>query len=119
MGRLVEAQESYAKLAHMTLDPKAPPPFRAAKDTGKAELARLSPRVPTLRVETNPPVTSLKNVIVQVNGTQMPADLIGLARPLNPGRYHVTITASPNRTGAGDTELKDGEAKSLEIKLSP
>lgn len=24
-GRLVEAQESYAKLAHMTLDPKAPP----------------------------------------------------------------------------------------------
>lgn len=119
VGRLVEAQESYAKLAHMTLDPKAPPAFRTAKDTGRAELARLTPRVPTLRVDTNPAATSLKNVVVQVNGTQMPADLMGVARPLNPGRYHVTVTASPNRTGAGDMELKEGEAKSLEIRLSP
>ena len=119
MGRLVEAQESYATLAHMTLDAKAPPPFRVAKETGRAELARLSPRVPTLRVQTNPPLTTLKNVVVTVNGTQMPADLIGVARPLNPGRYHVTVTASPNRSGAGDMDLKEGDAKSLDVRLSP
>lgn len=119
IGRLVEAQESYSTLSHMTLPPGAPAAFREAKEAGRLELPRLAPRVPTLRVETTPSVSSLQNVVVKVNGTQMPADLIGVARPLNPGRYHVTVTASPNKSGAGDMELKEGEAKSLEVKLSP
>jgi hypothetical protein len=119
MGRLVEATELYSTLAHMTLTPEAPRAFRDAKESGRVEHARLAPRVPTLRVETSPSTSSLKNVVVKVNGTQMPADLLGVARPLNPGRYRVTVTASPSRSGTGEMELKEGEAKSLEVKLSP
>jgi hypothetical protein len=118
-GRLVEAQENYSTLSHLVLPPGAPAAFKEAKEAGRAELTRLTPRVPTLRVETSPAANTLKNVVVQVNGTQMPAELVGVARPLNPGRYHVTVTAAPNRSGAGDAELKEGEAKSLEVKLSP
>jgi hypothetical protein len=118
-GRLVEAQENYATLSHMALPAGAPPAFKEAKETGRVELAKLSPRVPTLRVETNPAVTTLKNVVVQVNGTQMPSDLVGVARPINPGRYRVTVTAAPNRKGESEMELKEGEAKSLEVKMSP
>jgi hypothetical protein len=118
-GRLVEAQETYATLSHMTLPPQSPQAFKEAKEAGRVELGKLAPKVPTLRVETNPSVTTLKNVVVKVNGTQMPAELIGVARPLNPGKYRVTVTASPSRTGTAETELKEGEAKSLEVKLSP
>lgn len=49
-------------------DGDAPSAFRDAKEKGRAELARLSPRVPTLRVTTSPAATTLKNVVVQVNG---------------------------------------------------
>jgi phage baseplate assembly protein W len=117
-GMLVEAQESYSTLSHLTLAPQAPAAFREAKEKGRAELARLSPRVPTLRVTTSPAATTLENVVVQVNGTRMPAELMGVARPLNPGRYQVKVTASPNLSGAGEMELKEGQEKSLEVRLS-
>lgn len=68
MGMLIEAQESYLTLSHRTLPPQASSAFRDAKEKGRAELARLSPRVPTLRVTTSPAATTLKNVVVQVNG---------------------------------------------------
>lgn len=117
-GMLIEAQESFSTLSHLTLPPQAPAAFRDAQEKGRAELARLAPRVPTLRVITNPAGTTLKNVVVQVNGTQMPAELIGVARPLNPGRYQVKVTASPNLSGAAETALKEGQALSLEVRLS-
>jgi hypothetical protein len=117
-GRLIEAQETYATLAHLTLPSEAPAAFRDAQNAGKSELSKLKPRVPTLRIETNPPAASLTNLVVQVNGVQHPNDLIGIARPLNPGRYRVTATASPARSGTAETELKEGETKSLEVRLS-
>ena len=119
LGMLLEAQESYLTLSHVTLPPEAPPAFRDAKENGRAELARLAPRVPTLRVMTKPAGSTLKNAVVQVNGTQWPAELIGVARPLNPGRYQVKVTASPNLSGMAESELKEGQALSLEVRLSP
>lgn len=118
-GRLIEAQESYATLAHLTLPAQAPAAFRDAQGAGAKELARLKPRIPTLRLDTSPPAASLKNVGVQINGTQLPPDLLGIARPMNPGRYRVTVAAGPGRSGTGEIELKEGETKTLEVKVSP
>ena len=116
-GRLLEGQETYATLVHLTLAPDAPAAFREAQNAGKTELAKLKPRIPSLRIETNPPAATLTSLVVQVNGVQHPNELIGVARPLNPGRYRVTATAS-GRSGTNETELKEGEAKSLEVRLS-
>jgi hypothetical protein len=118
LGRLIEAQENYATLHHLALTPQSPDAFKEAQGTARAEMARLKPRIPTLRIETNPPATALKIVAMDVNGTQTPADLIGVARPMNPGRYRVTINAGPGRTGVNEVELKEGEAKSVEVRLS-
>lgn len=118
-GRLIEAQESYATLAHLTLPTQAPAAFREAQGAGAKELARLKPRIPTLRIETTPAAASLKNVGVQINGTQLPPDLLGIARPMNPGRYRVIVAAGPGRSGTGEVELKEGETKTLEVKVSP
>ena len=117
-GRLVEAQETYATLSHLSLDKQAPAAFREAQEAGRAEQAKIKPRVPTLRLDTSPPAASLKGLVVQINGTQMPADLVGIARPINPGRYHVTMSAGSGRSASGDIELKEGEAKALEIKFA-
>lgn len=118
-GRLIEAQETYATLAHLTLPPQAPAAFREAQSAGAKELARLKPRIPTLRLDTAPAAASLKNVVVQINGTQLPPDLLGIARPMNPGRYRVTVAAAPGRSGTGEIEIKEGETKTLEVKVAP
>lgn len=118
IGRLVEAQENYATLGHLTLNAQAPAAFREAQEAARAEGSRLRPRIPTLRITANPPAESLKNLTVQINGTQLPPDLVGVARPINPGRYRVTMTAGPGRTGTGEAEIKEGETKTLEVRLS-
>lgn len=117
-GRLVEAQESYATLEHLTLNAQAPAAFREAQEAAHAEGSRLKPRIPTLRITANPPAESLKNLTIQINGTQLPPDLVGVARPINPGRYRVTMTAGPGRSGKGEVEIKEGETKSIEVRLS-
>jgi hypothetical protein len=118
-GRLVEAQESYSTLAHLTLSPSGPSAFREAQEAGRVEMAKLKPRVPTLRLDTSPPAASLKGLTVQLNGTQMPADLVGIARPINPGRYHVTMATGAGKTATGDVEVKEGDAKTLEVRFAP
>ena len=51
-GKLVEANETYESLAHVTLDKNAPDAFHQAQDDGKKEMAALGPRIPTLRIST-------------------------------------------------------------------
>ena len=117
-NRLIESQETYATLVHLTLPPDSPAAFRDAQSAGKTELAKLRPRIPTLRIETNPTASTLTGLVVNVNGVQQPNELVGLPRPLNPGRYRVTATVASGRSGTNETELKEGEARSLEVRLS-
>ena len=93
VGKLVEAQESYETLTHGGMSAGAPEPFREALETGKRELADLQPRIPTLRIEVRPAPGTLRNLALSLNGRPLPAEVIGIARPLNPGTYQITATA--------------------------
>src|SRR5262245_26437920 len=53
-GKLVEASETYETLSRKTLPAGSPDAFVQAQDQGKAELASLRPRIPTLRVLVKP-----------------------------------------------------------------
>lgn len=92
-GKLVEAQESYETLTHGGLAAGAPEPFREALETGKRELVDLQPRIPTLRIEVRPLPGTLRNLSLLLNGRPLPPEVIGIARPLNPGTYQITATA--------------------------
>jgi len=92
-GKLVEAQESYETLTHRELPPGAPEPFRDAVEAGKRELADLQPRIPTLRIEVRPAPATLRNLSLLLDGRPLPPEVIGIARPLNPGTYRITATA--------------------------
>jgi hypothetical protein len=116
-GKLVEAQETYETLVHRNLA-GAPDPFRQAQDTAKKELPTLQPRIPTLRVQVTPAPTSLRDLAVQLNGARMPIELVGIARPVNPGTYKVTATASGYKSAPVDVTLGEGDAKSVDIKLT-
>jgi hypothetical protein len=119
-GRLVEASETYEALTRRTLAPDAPEAFRQAQEQARQELPELRPRIPTLRVivRPDPAQSQMKDLRVTVNGTQMPAELVGIARPINPGTYRVTAEATGwTAQGPAQTSLGEREAKSVEITM--
>jgi hypothetical protein len=120
LGRLVEASESYEVLARKSLPAGSPDAFVEAQRQGKTELGPLRARVPTLRVTTKPDGAQLQGLQVNVNGVGMPAELLGIPRPLNPGLYRLSATARGYSTASSvDVPLGEKEQKSIELVLVP
>jgi hypothetical protein len=117
-GRLVESSETYETLARKTLPPGAPDAFVQAQSQGQAELGPLRARIPTLRVTTKPGPQQVQNLAINVNGVAMPVELLGIARPLNPGTYRFSAQAVGYATAAPiDVPLGEKEQKSVELLL--
>ena len=117
-GRLVEASETYETLARKTLPPGSPDAFTQAQQQGQAELPSLRARIPTLRVSTKPGPQQVQNLQVNVNGVTMPNELLGIARPLNPGTYRFSAQAVGWSTPQSiDVPLAEKEQKSVELTL--
>jgi hypothetical protein len=117
-GRLVEASETYELLARKTLPAGAPDAFVQAQTQGQAELPALRARIPTLRVTVKPGPQQVQNLQVNVNGVIMPNELLGIARPLNPGTYRFSAAAVGWSTAAPiDVPLGEKEQKSVELTL--
>ncbi|MCA9584882.1 MAG: PEGA domain-containing protein [Myxococcales bacterium] len=117
LGKLVEAQESYELLSRTQLAPGAAEAFRQAQVAGKKELAALKPRVPTLRIRVTPNPTTLSALSVQLNGVAMPNELVGIARPVNPGKYRITATASGFSAAPVEVDLAEGASRTVDVKL--
>lgn len=117
-GKLVEAQETYETLTHRDLPKGSPQPFRDAVDTGKRELPDLQPRIPTLRIQIKPPPSTLRNLAVTMNQRPLPNEVLGIARPVNPGTYEISATAwgiAPSRPVR--VTLGERDSKAVELKL--
>jgi hypothetical protein len=116
-GKLLDARETYESLTHLSLEPQAPSAFSKAVESARAELAAVKARVPTLRLDTQPPPSALEGLQVQVNGVRLPNDLLGVARPMNPGTYRIEATAG-SLHGTADVELKERNATALQLHLA-
>lgn len=117
-GKLVEAQENYETLTHRELQGNAPEPFRDAVEVGRRELEALRPRIPTLRMEVKPAPSTLRNLVLQLNARPISNDVIGIARPVNPGTYRITATAwgiPPSKPV--EITLEESVARTVEIQL--
>jgi hypothetical protein len=115
IGKLVEAQETYETLTRATIAPDAPQAFKQAQDEGRKELPALKPRIPTLRVQVAP--ANAKGMLVLVNGSPMPNELVGIARPVNPGKYKVSAEASGMKAAPQEVDLVEGANKTVDLTL--
>jgi hypothetical protein len=118
MGKLVEATETYETLSHMSLASDASDAFHQAQDEGRRELQRVKPRVPTLRVQTTPPPTSLSGLMVKMNEITIPNELLGVLRPVNPGAYKVTVSANGYKETSQRIELGEGASQAVLLTLT-
>jgi hypothetical protein len=119
LGKLVEASETYQSMIVKPLPAGSPEVFQQAVDQAKAEAPALRSRIPTLKVTVKPPPSSMQGLSIYVNDKTMPNELIDIARPVNPGAYRVSAQAANGYATRGpvDFELKEKEAKSLELEL--
>lgn len=116
LGRLVAAQEAYMKLVHEDLSSSNNPTFKKAQEEGKAELAALEPRIASLKIALDNAAN--KKVTLKVDDREVPAALIGVYRPIDPGHHEiVAYVAGANPTKQG-VDLKEGEKKDVKIALS-
>src|SRR5262249_6971562 len=110
--------ETYETLIRKQLGKDAPDAFVQAQEQGKAELTQLRQRIPTMRVTVKPDSATLQNLQINVNDKQMPAELLNIARPVNPGQYKLTAAATGWGTAAPvDVDVKERETKSVELVL--
>ncbi len=85
LGQWVAASETYKGLVREQLPANAPPAFKDAQEQAKQELAVLEPRIPSVEVKVSDP--NAADLAVYVDGAPMPTALIGVARPIDPGKH--------------------------------
>ncbi len=118
IGKLVEAQETYETLIRKPLGSNPPEAFVAAQKAAEQELPAVRARIPTLRISVKPDASQLPNLQVVVNNGQMPNELLGIARPVNPGTYKLTAQATGWATaGPTEVELRDKDQRAVELTL--
>jgi hypothetical protein len=113
LGQLVRARENYRKIEREKLPATAPPAFHNAQAAAQKELAELEPRIPMVKIVVKG--AGEQPVTVSVNGKQLPAAMIGVARPMDPGDH--TFTASAPGLAAGPTTAKIPEAARETVEL--
>jgi hypothetical protein len=118
VGKLVEASETFESLSRAQIGSDASEAFRQARDEGRRELTKLKPRIPTLRIQTNPAPTGLPNLVVKMNGMTLPNEVLGVMRPVNPGNYKVSAAAAGYRDATQSVDVPEGASQSIVVTLT-
>jgi hypothetical protein len=116
LGQLVEAAETYRSLDRYTLPSGAPEAWTAAVDDGRKELAVLEPRIPKLKIVTDP--ASVPDAALKIDGVAVSAAVVGIERPVNPGKHHVEMSAPGFAPAAADMAVAEGASKDVTLHLT-
>jgi hypothetical protein len=115
LGKLVAAQDSYARILREGSAPGAPQQFAAAvKDAGK-ESGALAPRLAWVTVT----VSGAADPKVVLDGETLPSVAIGAPRAVDPGQHAVSATAAGAEQVEATMTLAEGEKRTVPLELKP
>jgi hypothetical protein len=117
LGNLVEGAETYRRLERVQLEAGAPKAFKDAVAVAGKELSEVEPRLPALRLDVDPP--GVNGLEIRIDGEPVPAAVVGIDRPLNPGEHKVEVWAPGHSKAEANVALAEGERKRIELKLVP
>ncbi len=117
-GKLVEAAETYETLKRVQLAANAPEVFVQAKTQAEAELPGVRARIPSLKIDLSPKPDGLRGLQVLVNDVLIPVELLGVARPVNPGVAKIVARADGFASTNLDVAIKEKESRSVTLSLT-
>lgn len=116
LGRLVAAHETYLKITRETLAPNAPKAFVSAQDAAEQEQEALDARLPSVTV-TLQGATTLPDTTVQMDGTPLPAAMIGIPLPADPGEHVFKATGPWIASDPVTAKLTEAAKQTVTLKL--
>lgn len=119
LGKFVEAAETYETLKRVQLAPNSPDVFVQAKAQAETDLPAVRARIANLRIDLTPKPEQLRNLQLVVNDVVIPNELVGVARPVNPGPTKIVARAEGYKDASIDVVLKDRESRSVGLALQP
>jgi hypothetical protein len=115
LGTLVRSRESYIKITNEDLPSTASQPLRDAKADAERELAALEPRIPYVSVVVQG--AGPKPVTVTMDGQQVPAALLGVPRPVDPGDHKFEATAEGMDSAVSSLSLREARSETVVLTL--
>lgn len=115
LGNLVEAYELFNNVRRESLASDAPAAFVSAQEEAAAELAPLEGRLPHLTISVK---GAASDVTVFVNGSPLEPAFVGVARPVNPGKYEIQARGEGSSNETVQIELSEGQSESLELDVA-
>lgn len=115
LGHLVKAHEAYVKITRETLGPNTPEAFREAQAIASTEAAELEPRIPTLKVDVEG--APAESVLLEIDGQKVPSAMIGLARPIDPGKHQIQAKTANSASDVVAVTLAERAHQSVTLKL--
>jgi len=116
-GRVVEAVDKYEETLRMPLDASAPEAFQRAVSDATAEVESARARV--ARIELRLPADAPPASEVMLDDKPLPAALLGVATPVNPGPHRLAAHAPGRLPYRVEVTLAEGAHQTIEISLLP
>lgn len=118
LGKLVAARENFLKITREQLAANAPAPFKKAQQDAKDELAAIEPRIASLQIAlAGPGAADPSKVTVKLDEQPVTSALIGVHRPIDPGKHMVSATVAGRDPVTQEVSLGDGEKKEISLEV--
>jgi hypothetical protein len=117
LGRFIEALDRYEETMRMPLPEDAPEAYRVAVRDSSREGEQLRQRVPHLSVQVRQGGKTPNNVSVTIDGKVLPAVLLDVDFPTDPGDHSIVVRAPKHDAVTRRVHLAEKERIALEITL--
>jgi hypothetical protein len=115
LGKLVQAEERYRRVASLPLQSDDPPAQHSAKADAAREHLELLPKIPSLKIHLSG--ADEEQVVVMVDGVVRQPSELAVALLVNPGRHEVVGSRGAERSGIV-VNLGEGAHEEVELRFS-
>ena len=114
-GKLVDARETFLEMTREAFDRSTPRAFRKAQASAITELSALEDRIPYITIEVLR--DKGKPFVVTLNDKKLPAEVVGVRRPINPGEYEVQALGPGRKSAVKRVFIVEGESQSIRLTM--
>jgi hypothetical protein len=112
LGRFVEASEKYLEASRDPLDAGASAAQKTAQTEADKARTALMPRIPSVELALDPPAPDAQ---VTLDGKAVPPAMVGIKRPIDPGKHSVAVSRGGQSAGQ-DFTLKEADSVRVVLK---